>query len=147
MTKRILVAYDGSPQAEKALSFAVEEWGNHDMTLCYVINPSEATDGFGAGMPSAAEEWFAEAKARATETLATAQGRYGERLRTRIEVGKPSKTIVEVAKGDAGDDDAGRPFDHVVVGSHGRKGVSRILLGSVAEIVVRDSPVPVTVVR
>jgi hypothetical protein len=33
------------------------------------------------------------------------------------------------------------------MGSHGRKGVSRILLGSVAESVVRNSPVPVTVVR
>ena len=37
--------------------------------------------------------------------------------------------------------------DHVVIGSHGRKGLSRVLLGSVAELVVRRSPVPVTVVR
>jgi nucleotide-binding universal stress UspA family protein len=33
------------------------------------------------------------------------------------------------------------------MGSHGRQGVSRLLLGSVAETVVRRSPVPVTVVR
>jgi nucleotide-binding universal stress UspA family protein len=33
------------------------------------------------------------------------------------------------------------------MGSHGRKGVSRLLLGSVAETVIRRSPVPVTVVR
>jgi len=33
------------------------------------------------------------------------------------------------------------------MGSHGREGVSRILLGSVAETVMRRSPVPVTVVR
>ena len=38
-------------------------------------------------------------------------------------------------------------YDHVVLGSHGREGVSRIVLGSVAEHVVRMSPVPVTVVR
>ncbi|MFW6265865.1 MAG: universal stress protein, partial [Halanaeroarchaeum sp.] len=37
--------------------------------------------------------------------------------------------------------------DHVVIGSHGRSGVGRILLGSVAERVVRRSPTPVTVVR
>jgi nucleotide-binding universal stress UspA family protein len=37
--------------------------------------------------------------------------------------------------------------DHVVLGSHGRKGLTRVLLGSVAEAVVRRSPVPVTVVR
>jgi nucleotide-binding universal stress UspA family protein len=35
----------------------------------------------------------------------------------------------------------------VVMGSHGRDGVSRILLGSVAETVVRRAPCPVTVVR
>lgn len=37
--------------------------------------------------------------------------------------------------------------DHVAVGSHGRSGVSRLLLGSVAESVMRRPPVPVTVVR
>ena len=37
--------------------------------------------------------------------------------------------------------------DHVIMGSHGRSGISRILLGSVAEIVARRSPAPVTVVR
>jgi nucleotide-binding universal stress UspA family protein len=40
-------------------------------------------------------------------------------------------------------DDAG----HVVVGSHGREGLSRLLLGSLAAKVVRRSPAPVTVVR
>jgi len=38
-------------------------------------------------------------------------------------------------------------FDHVVVGSHGRTGVSRIILGSTAENVIRRSPVPVTIAR
>ena len=50
-----------------------------------------------------------------------------------------ARTIVEHAKDDG--------FDHIVMGSHGRSGVSRILLGSVAEKVVRSSTVPVTVVR
>ncbi len=38
-------------------------------------------------------------------------------------------------------------IDHIVIGSHGRTGLSRILLGRVAEKVTRWSPVPVTVVR
>ncbi len=52
-------------------------------------------------------------------------------VRTVHEVGHPARTVV----------------NHVVVGSHGREGVSRLLLGSVAEKIVRRSPVPVTVVR
>lgn len=55
------------------------------------------------------------------------------------EFGRPARTIVEYVE----DHDV----DHVVVGSHGRSGLSRTLLGSVAERVVRRSSVPVTVVR
>ena len=36
---------------------------------------------------------------------------------------------------------------HIVIGSHGRTGASRVLLGSVAQTVVRRAPTPVTVVR
>jgi nucleotide-binding universal stress UspA family protein len=144
MSKHILVAYDGSPQAEEALTFARTEWPDVEMTLCYVINPADASDGFGSGVPSTGEEWFDEAKRVARERLDAAVEAHGHDLNTRVEVGRPAKTIVEVAR----EDDAGEPvFDHLVIGSHGRKGVSRILLGSVAETVVRDSPVPVTVVR
>ncbi|MFC6772326.1 universal stress protein, partial [Halorubrum pallidum] len=39
------------------------------------------------------------------------------------------------------------PFDHVVLASQGRTGLSRVLLGSVAEGVVRRAEMPVTVVR
>lgn len=45
----------------------------------------------------------------------------------------------------ADEDDVG--VDLVVMGSHGRPPMSRVLLGSVAEVVVRRVPVPVTVVR
>ncbi|GAB7020902.1 hypothetical protein JCM18750_37640 [Halostagnicola bangensis] len=37
--------------------------------------------------------------------------------------------------------------DHIVIGSHGRSGPSRVLLGSVTERVARRAPVPVTIVR
>ena len=60
-------------------------------------------------------------------------------VETAIEVGRPAATIVEEARE--------RDVDHIVVGSHGRTGASRILLGSVAETVARRSPVPVTIVR
>jgi nucleotide-binding universal stress UspA family protein len=39
------------------------------------------------------------------------------------------------------------PADVIVIGSHGRAGVTRVLLGSVAEAVMRHAPCPVLVVR
>ncbi len=59
-------------------------------------------------------------------------------VRGRLAEGVPHRTIVEVA------DDG---YDLVVMGTHGRTGLSRTLMGSVAERVVRRSPVPVLAVR
>ncbi|NHX37905.1 MULTISPECIES: universal stress protein [Halolamina] len=146
MTDRILVAYDGTPQAEDALEFAVEEWADHDLTLLYVINPVEAGYSAGVGIPSGGEEWFEQAKADAEELFADADEEYETEFRTETAVGRPPQAIVNVARGESDDVDA-PGYDHLVIGSHGRTGVSRMLLGSVAEKVVRESPVPVTVVR
>jgi nucleotide-binding universal stress UspA family protein len=63
----------------------------------------------------------------------------GREVETAIEVGSPARTILAYV------DD--HDVDHVVMGSHGRSGVSRLVFGSVAEQVMRQSPVAVTVVR
>lgn len=146
MAKRILVAYDGTPQAEAALEFAVEEWGEHDITLLYVINPVEAGYSAGVGIPSGGEEWFEQAQEDAEELFEEASAEYDTDFRTETAVGRPPQAIVNVAGGESDDVDAPE-YDHLVIGSHGRTGVSRMLLGSVAEKVVRESPIPVTVVR
>ena len=73
---------------------------------------------------------------------ASATQRAAERgvdLQTAIETGRPSRMIVSYAEEN--------DIDHIVIGSHGRTGASRILLGSVAESVTRRSSVPVTIVR
>ncbi len=142
MAERVLVPVDGSEQAHHACELVFEEFPEATMVLLHVINPVEAGFSAESSLPSFSEEWYQNEKRRA-ETLfeaieedASAQGVSVERL---LEVGKPTRVIVEVAE-DA-------DIDHIVTGSHGREGVSRILLGSVAETVVRRSPVPVTVTR
>jgi nucleotide-binding universal stress UspA family protein len=143
MADRILVGYDGSEQSRAALAYAVEEWGDADFLLLYVIDPSEAGHAAAGRIPSAAEEWYESAKAEAEETLADAVERVADdvtgEVETATEVGNPPKVIVVAADE--------RDVDHVVIGSHGRTGVTRILLGSGAERIVRKAPVPVTVVR
>jgi nucleotide-binding universal stress UspA family protein len=140
MGKRLLAALDGSPQSEDALAFATAEWPDATVVLLHVIDPVDA--GYSATpLGSTAEEWYERERERADALLEDASDAVDGPVETRIEVGRPARTIVEVA------DDEGAAVDHVVVGSHGREGVSRLLLGSVAETVVRRSPVPVTVVR
>lgn len=139
MGRRILVPFDGSPPSERALEFVVGEWDDAHVTLLYVIDPAEAGAGAGAGVPAGAERWFEATKADAEALLAEATTGLGARVDTMIEVGRPARIVVEAA------DEAG--YAHVVMGSHGRQGVERVLLGSVTEAVVHDAPVPVTVVR
>ncbi|MUV60442.1 universal stress protein [Halobacterium sp. CBA1126] len=141
MTK-ILVPVDGSEQSGEALEYALEHFKDADITAINVIDPIEAGYTAQATVPGYSEEWFEQAKEAAEELFDEAQetaDEYDHELATATEVGRPSRAIVDYA--DEND------VNHIVMGSHGRSGVSRILLGSVAESVVRRSPVPVTIVR
>lgn len=150
MTKRILVAVDGSEEATEALRFAAAEWPDAELTALHVINPADSTTGAEGGFPGAIDQWYDSAKGRGERTLREASGAVDRDVDTRLEVGRPTATILAVAGGETavGDEDGTEePFDHVVLASRGRTGLSRILLGSVAEGVVRRAEVPVTVVR
>ncbi|MFB6281098.1 MAG: universal stress protein [Haloferacaceae archaeon] len=140
MAERLLVAVDGSPPAETALAFAADEWPGATHLLLHVIDPIAGGYDVAAVGPTS-EEWYERERERAERLLDAARESLDGPAETHVEVGRPARTIVEAAGADALDP------DHVVVGSHGREGVSRVLLGSVAETVVRRSPVPVTVVR
>jgi len=142
MPERVLVAVDESEQSDGALAWTLREFDDAEVVALHVIDPVKGGVSVGAGVPTASETWFEEAQDTGEALLSAAAERaadHGVDIETRTEVGRPASTIVETAE-DAG-------ADHVVTGSHGRSGVSRVLLGSVAETVVRRSPVPVTVVR
>ena len=137
---RVLVPMDGSEQSWTALEYALEQFSEATLVCLRVADPVQV--GYGSGLDGsaaadevmdaqreAAEEMFEEVRERA-ETA-------GVDVETRVEIGRPARVIEELAE----------ECDHVVVGSHGREGIARVLLGSVAETVVRRSPVPVTVVR
>ncbi|MFY4814704.1 universal stress protein [Haloarcula argentinensis] len=143
MAKRILVPVDSSDQAPVACAFAAEEHPDATIVLLHVINPAEAGYSAEASIPSFSEEWYETQKATAEDLLDDLEGEVTEAgvesVERVVEVGRPTKVIVEYA------DD--HDINQIVMGSHGRSGMSRILLGSVAEIVVRRASVPVTVVR
>ncbi|WP_254535558.1 universal stress protein [Halomarina litorea] len=136
----VLVPHDGSEQADRALSHAMEVFPHARLTLLTVIDPAMGFTGPNA--PGTAEVWYESAQKRAAEWLEAARETAeadGMNVETVVETGRPARVIIEYAET--------HPVDHVVMGSQGREGVSRLLLGSVAETVVRRSPVPVTVVR
>lgn len=142
MSKRILVPIDGSPQAHRALEYALAEHPDATFIVLHVVNPSQiayATDPSGMDYW---EEWYESSQEHAEEILEDAAARVndaGATVTSAIELGSPARVIVDYAEEN--------DVDLIVMGSHGRSGVSRILLGSVAETVVRRAPCPVTVVR
>ena len=136
----ILVAYDGSEPAQQAVEYAVREHPGEELLLLRVV---ELADGYTDASISLFQETLKErrneAAAELSEDVLELLDPETVDFDTETVVGDPAREIVEFAE----DHD----IDHVIVGSHGRQGVSRVLLGSVAEKIVRRAPVPVTVVR
>ncbi|ELZ32025.1 UspA domain-containing protein [Halogeometricum pallidum JCM 14848] len=92
------------------------------------------------GLP-VAETWYEDAEKEATRIHTTATDLAAERNTTLVtvtEVGNPARTILEYADN--------HDVDQIVMGSHGRSGIDRALLGSVAETVTRRARIPVTII-
>ena len=141
MASRVLVAFDESSQSTAALIHAAETFPDTDFHILTVVDPGEWS-GAEAGAIYYAEEAFEQAKEMADERLADAESivaDYDIDATTAREVGRPSGAIVDYAEE--------HDIDHIVLGSHGRTGLARFLLGSVAERVARRSPTSVTIVR
>jgi nucleotide-binding universal stress UspA family protein len=140
----VLVPYDESDGSERALEHVFDQYPEATVTLLHVVDLVDAgyaspVDGT---VPGFWEEWFENEKAASERLLAAGRERATEAgvdAQTDTMVGRPTRAINEYVEA--------HDVDHVVMGSHGRSGVSRVLLGSVAEGVVRRAPVPVTVVR
>lgn len=136
----VLIPHDGSEPSERALTHAMAVAPDAHVTLLSVIDPSSGFSA-GAGAPGAAEVWYRSEKeqveSRLTDAKQTAE-QQGMVVETVVEMGRPARTIIDHARSN--------DIDRIIMGSHGRRGVSRLLLGSVAETVVRRASVPVTVV-
>ncbi|WP_327053653.1 universal stress protein [Halomicrococcus gelatinilyticus] len=135
MYDRILVPTDGGTATREAAKHAIDVAGKYDATVhaLYVVGTDRLER---AG--SSRDELEAEGR-EATEAIAERAGDEGVEFVTAIEEGRPSDRIFEYVD----DNDV----DLVVMGTHGRTGVGRVLLGSVAERVIRRSEVPVMAVR
>ena len=145
--ERILVPTDGSDAAEAAFEHALDVAADRDATL-HVLNVADTTQPsltrLGTDVVDALEREGDEIVAAAADRAADR----GIAVTTHVVQGDPRETIVEFATvGDPDGDDAGRAFDLVVMGAHGRRGLGEYILGSVTDYVVNRSEVPVLTVR
>jgi nucleotide-binding universal stress UspA family protein len=141
----VLVATDGSPRSIAAAKAAGTLLRSADqVTLVSVLTevPGDDAGGFEGSVFSAGEQdalWKQELAEAGEELERTAAALTNAKIDKRIEVGDVAGTICRVA--------ADLHTDVIVVGSHGRGAIERILLGSVSEQIVRHAPCPVLVVR
>ena len=144
MFKRILVPLDFSPPSDAALEYArslAVQYGASLHLLHVAEDPyraSYSTEVFVPEVEGLREEILSDTARRltarlrptdVTELCATAESI----------IGTPAGSIVEYA--------AGRDIDLIVMGTHGRGGMAHLLMGSVAERVVRTATCPVLTVR
>jgi len=139
MYDTILVPTDGSPASAVALEHAIDLAAQYDATLhaLYVVDGT-AYSTLEAGSEIVVEALEEEGEA-ATERVATAAAAEDVDVTTTVAGGTAYRTIQEYVE----DND----IDLIVMGTHGRKGLDRYLLGSVTERVVRTADVPVLTVR
>jgi nucleotide-binding universal stress UspA family protein len=141
----ILVPVDFSPHAEHAFTYAAtlaERFGAK-LALLYVVDDSFATGGWSSeiyvpNVPELMQNLIADADRRLA-TLKASAAALGLKAETAVIRGRPAHAIVEHAQNGG--------FDLIVMGTHGRTGMSHVVMGSVAERVLRKAPCPVLTVR
>lgn len=138
MVKRILVPTDFSRSADRALAWVRQEFPTAHIKLLHVFDQSSfySPDMDGVGFLGMLEDTVQALQEQVLEQLEGLQEKDEEVL---LLSGRPVDVILEVVRDF-------RP-DLVVMGTHGRNGFSHLVFGSVAEGVVRNSRVPVMVVR
>lgn len=143
MFERILLPTDGSEAVEPAIEAALDIAARYDATLhvLYIVDASSvvagAGDGF-TGIDNLLSELEASGREAADKIVARAESAEIE-AQTAVRQGSPREDILTYA--------AEQDVDLIVMGTHGRTGVKRTLLGSVTEAVVRHAEIPVMTVH
>ena len=144
--RKILVPVDFSEPSHAALSYAAELAKSFDaiVDVLHVWEVPAFLPARGIALEGAADQSLMELvktnSEGALEQFVADATKRGVRIHgARSELGTPSRTIVDLAR-EGG-------YDLVVIGTHGRTGLSHALIGSVAERVVRHAHCPVLSVR
>jgi nucleotide-binding universal stress UspA family protein len=137
--RTILLATDLSPASEPAEgeAIALARDLRTSLLILSVIDPKSLRTGFGQWVQRM-DQARASLEERSRDLVGRARAA-GVPVRLLIWEGDPAESIVDAAIAES--------VDYIVVGSHGRHGVDRVLLGSISDQVIRTASVPVIVAR
>jgi nucleotide-binding universal stress UspA family protein len=136
--RRIVLATDLSPTSSGATDHALQLARDlrAELLVVSVIDPESA---LASGAAVARMDQRRAAREVAAQSIVVRGRLAGVQVRFLVWEGEPGPAIVEAAGSEAA--------DLIVVGSHGRTRVGRMVLGSVSDHVVRHAPCPVLIVR
>jgi nucleotide-binding universal stress UspA family protein len=147
MYSKILVALDGSPLAEKGLENAIataKQNPGSKLVLLIILQASALGEGisYGSGafeqLQSQINQVSEEASRKYMDNLVTKFKGEGINMQVEIGWGNAAEGIVNYVEKNA--------VDLIVITTHGRSGLGKFFLGSVASKVISTSPVPVLVI-
>lgn len=150
--KKILLSLDGSAFSEISIPYAEElaQGSDTEIILLQVVEPpppvADAPPGWANGAPlnwaDYSDKLIKQMRAQSTQYLekvkADLQAK-GIKIRTNIAVGKAADKVMDVARLEG--------VDLIIMGTHGRSGISRWVYGSVANRIMSESVQPVLLVR
>jgi len=135
--KKILIPLDGSALAESAIAKATEVAGNDSALM--LLRAAEAHTLPGVDPTEAQVEVVREAEEYLAKIAARLKEQGVGRVETSVWYGPAASAIVEAARL--------RKADLIVMSTHGRSGLGRLILGSVAESVLRGTATPILLLR
>jgi nucleotide-binding universal stress UspA family protein len=143
--KRILFPIDFSEYADKVLPYVLFFAGKHNAAI-YLLHVVQDLRHYAYGGPGSPQhevsrlmEELVESGEKIMEKICREHFDAYPDFHRRVIVGEPGEVIVKMVNEEK--------IDLVVMGTHGRKGLSRTLFGSVAEYVVRNAPAPVVTIN
>lgn len=140
---KIMCPVDFSPGSQRAMRTAVRIANDHGAELVLVHSWYIPPATFAGDYVFAADvvQGLSDDAQRALDNAVGEARKLGaQRVSAKMLNGLPWQQIVEAAQGETG-------LGLIVIGTHGRTGLSRVLMGSVAELVVRHAPCPVLTIR
>lgn len=141
---QVVIAYDFSPSAEEAVLRGIEIACRAPQHVLHILVAADSREGFPIAPTTKVDYDYAE-RLQKLVTSRLVEGFAGRKTASEVQffvharIGKPAEQVLQLAY-EVG-------ADMIIIGSHGKTGMERLMLGSVSERVVREAQCPVIVAR